>query len=61
MDKDLVEEILPKLVAFKSVMAIRNIQLKKAQVAHHEKEKAEKSEQINPIEKKISMGKMTEE
>jgi len=49
MDKDLIEEILPKLVAFKSVMAIRNIQLKKAQEAHHDKEKAEKTEQINPI------------
>jgi hypothetical protein len=36
MDKDLVEDILPKLVAFKSVMAIRNIQLTKAREAHHE-------------------------
>jgi len=43
-------------------MAIRNIQLKKAQEASHEKEKAEKSgESPNHLSKKMTMGKMTED
>ena len=60
MDKDLVEEILPQLVAFKSVMAIRNIQLQKAKEAHHEKEKAEKAGVADPAAAKTGKKTMTE-
>ena len=41
-DKEVVNEVIPQLVAFKSVMVIRNIQLKKAKEVAHEKEKAER-------------------
>jgi hypothetical protein len=41
-DKEVINEVIPQLVAFKSVMGIRNIQLRKAREAFHEKEKAER-------------------
>ena len=40
-DKELINEVIPQLVAFKSIMAIRNIQLTKAKEAFHDKEKEE--------------------
>ena len=60
MDKDLVEDILPKLVAFRSVMAIRDIQLTKAREAMHEKEKAELAGETVEVKKKDQIN-MTED
>jgi hypothetical protein len=37
-----METVIPNLCALKSVLVIRNIQLRKAQEAKHEKDKAER-------------------
>ena len=52
--------MLPKLIAFKSILVIRNIQLRKAAEAKKEREKAEREGRPIKIETKDPM-KMTEE
>jgi len=55
-----VNSVLPKLIAYKSILVIRDIQLRKAAEAKKEREKAEREGKIIKIEPKDPM-KMTEE
>ena len=63
MEPIIIETVIPQMVAFKSVMVLRNIQLRKAREAKHEKEKAER--EGGPVgaqlDKKTTMKNMTEE
>lgn len=58
-DKEVKEEVVPQLLAFKSLMVIRNIQLKKAAELKHAKLKAER--EGKPLEEAKDASNMTEE
>ena len=57
----MVNSVLPKLIAFKSVLVIRDIQLRKADEEKKEREKAEREGRALPPEKNKDMMKMTPE
>lgn len=61
-DKNVLENVLPKMVAFKSLMVIRDIQLRKASEAKKAQEKAEATGKPIPVEEEIEEDptKMTE-
>ena len=58
---NIMDTVLPKLVAFKSIMRIRDIQLRKADEAKKAKEKVEMSgKPVDIAEEEKDPSKMTE-
>ena len=61
-DNNVLENVLPRMIAFKSLMVIRDIQLRKASEAKKAAEKAEATGKPIPVEEEIEEDptKMTE-